>query len=93
MASHKEKDKKWLKQSLEYHHGKWLTVEAVLYYRKSGAQLQDFGKHMSGERKKLCLQLMDEYGVTEIEAFNIEKPKGVVVFSANKCYNAKYCMY
>lgn len=76
MASRREEYKKWLKKSLEYHHGKWLTMEAVLYYRKLGAKLQDFGKNMSGERKKLCLQLMDEYGVTEIEAFNIVNGNG-----------------
>ena len=71
MASRVQEDLKWLKKSLEYHKGKWLTVEAVLHYRKLGAQLRDFGNYMSGERRNLCLQLMDEYGVTEIEAFNI----------------------
>ena len=71
MSSRREEDLKWLKNSLKYHKGKWLTAEAVLHYRKLGAQLLDSGNYMSGERRALCLQLMDEYGVSEIEAFNI----------------------
>ena len=71
LATRKERDQEWLKRKLEYHKGKWLTMDAVHEYQKKAKELEGTDGQMTGERFRLCRQMMDEYGVTEIEAINI----------------------
>lgn len=72
MASRLEQDKQWLKQKLDEHQGKdWLTWEAVRKYCDRAKQLNNTGQQSSGERRELCQQIMQEYGITELEAVNI----------------------
>ena len=71
MASKQEKYMEWLQNELKHHKGKWLTYEVVASYRKRALNLNYGNKNLVGERRKLCHELMEEYGVTELEAFNI----------------------
>lgn len=70
MASQIEKDKEYLRKAFIGHKGKWLTMEAVEEYQRLASKLTD-SNMLAGERRKLCMQLMEEYGVTELEAINI----------------------
>jgi len=69
MASRKE-DKEYLEKALNHHRGKWLNAEIIAEYQKKAAKLPDNNRQLTGERRTLCYQLMDECGVTELEAVN-----------------------
>lgn len=71
MASRKEKDLEYLKKASRNHVGKWLTEEVVVEYQALAAKISDSNNQMIGEKRKLCIQLMNEYGLTEMEALNI----------------------
>lgn len=71
MASRKEKELAYLRKLYEHHHGDWLTWEGVEKYRKLAQQLNSSERQLIGERRKLCYQMMEEFGVTELEATNI----------------------
>ena len=71
MATRLDRDKEWLRESLAAHKGKWLTQEDVVRYQKLAKNIPDSGGQMIGERRKLCLQLMEKFGVSELEAVNI----------------------
>ena len=53
------------------HKGKWLTWDAVNEYRRRAQNLKKSSGEITKELRLLVLELMDEYGVTEIEAINI----------------------
>lgn len=71
MASRKQEDIKYLANALKNHKGKWLDEEGVKKYRLMDNQLFSTTREMTGERRKLCQQMMEEYDITEIEATNI----------------------
>lgn len=71
MASWKQEDIKYLANALKNHKGKWLDEEVVKKYRLMDNQLFSTIREMTGERRKLCQQMMEEYDITEIEATNI----------------------
>lgn len=71
MASRRERDIEWLRESFKNHKGGWLTEEAVKKYQELAKKISGPDKVMAGERRNLCLQLIKEYGVTELEAINI----------------------
>lgn len=71
MASRKEKELAYLKKLFENHKGDWLDWEGVEKYRCLAKQLTNNDLQLIGERRKLCYQMMEEYGVTELEATNI----------------------
>ena len=60
-----------MREKLHTHKGKFLTAEAVKEYQQRALKLHGTNSQMTGERRKLCEQLMDEYSVTELEAINI----------------------
>lgn len=53
------------------HKGKWLTWDAVNECRRRAQNLKKSSGEITKELRLLVLELMDEYGVTEIEAINI----------------------
>lgn len=53
------------------HKGKWLTMEAVEIYQRKAYNLQVSTGEMKGRMYGLMLELMEEYGVTQLEATNI----------------------
>ena len=53
------------------HKGKWLTWETAKIYRKRACELQSSTGEMKGKMYELMLELMEEYGVTQLEATNI----------------------
>ena len=53
------------------HKGKWLTWDAVNEYRRRAQNLKKSSGEITKDLRLLVLELMDEYGVTEIEAINI----------------------
>ncbi|MBQ8279061.1 MAG: hypothetical protein IJZ23_04395 [Roseburia sp.] len=71
MASRKEKDIAYLKKALKNHKGKWLTEEAVREYQKRAKAIFGAERECVRERRTLCVQLMQDYGITELEAINI----------------------
>ena len=71
MASKALEDKKYLERKLKHHHGKWLDEDGVIKYQKLAQKLRDADPQLAGERRKLAIQFMDEYGITELEAINI----------------------
>lgn len=71
MASRKERDREYLERELKSHKGKWLTEEIVVSFQKKTGELAGTEGQITGERKVLCQKLMNEYGVTELEAVNI----------------------
>lgn len=71
MASRKEKELAYLKILFEKHQGEWLDWAGVEKYRQLSNQLPSNDQQLIGERRKLCYQMMEEYGVTELEATNV----------------------
>ena len=59
-----------LKEKAKYK-GKWLTWDAVNEYRRRAQNLKKSSGEITKDLRLLVLELMDEYGVTEIEAINI----------------------
>lgn len=53
------------------HKGKWLTAEVVEAYQKRVRLLEGTSCGMTGKKYELMLELMEEYGVTQLEATNI----------------------
>ena len=53
------------------HKGLWLTLEACAEYRKRAEKLPDQGGQDIGERRRLRMELQEEYGLLEVEAVNI----------------------
>lgn len=76
MASRKEKDREYLERELKYHKGKWLTDEVVIEYQKRVRELEGTEEQITGERRKLGQELMEEYGLLELEAVNIISGNG-----------------
>lgn len=86
MASRKERDREYLERELKYHNKeKWLTEEIVVSFQKKAEELAGTEGQITGERKVLCQKLMNEYGVTELEAANI-----LGKFGGTKDYVNKY---
>ncbi|MBQ9142925.1 MAG: hypothetical protein IJX63_14225 [Lachnospiraceae bacterium] len=71
MNSRLQRDKEYLKREYRTHKGEWLTIEAVTEFQRLADKLQDVSGQISGEKRKLCMRLVKEYGVTELEAVNI----------------------
>lgn len=71
MSSRLEQDIEYLKRELKHHKGKWLDEAAVKECQQRAAKLSASGPECVGERRKLCLEIMEEYGLLEIEALNI----------------------
>lgn len=71
MASRHETINKYLRRELKYHKGGWLTEEVVEEFQRKAENLSDTDAQIIGERRELCQQLMEEYGVLECEAVNI----------------------
>jgi len=71
MASRTEKDIEHLKKAYINHKGGWLTDEVVAEFQKLAVKLPHEEGQAIGEKRKLCIRLMEEYGVTELEAVNI----------------------
>lgn len=77
MASKKERDRLYLERELNHHKGKkWLTEEVVAEIQRKARGLEGTDEQITGERKKLCQELMKEYGVLELEAVNIISGNG-----------------
>lgn len=53
------------------HQGKWLTLEVAEQYRKRACALRSPAHEIKGEMYELMSELMEEYGVTQLEAINI----------------------
>lgn len=53
------------------HKGKWLTAEVAEAYQKRVRLLEGTSCGMTGQKYELMLELMEEYGVTQLEAVNI----------------------
>ena len=62
---------KWLKEELDKHQGDWLTWEGVRKYQKLAEEIGENDRQIIGGRSRLCRQMMEEYGITQIEAINI----------------------
>lgn len=71
MASRREKELQYLKQQFDNHKGDWLTMEGVNKYRQLANKINSIDSQLVGERSALCHQMMNEYGITELEATNI----------------------
>ena len=71
MKSRVKEDIKYLKKAFNKHKGKWLDEDGVSKYQKLAKELPTTITDMTGEKRKLCLQMMQEYDITEIEATNI----------------------
>ncbi len=80
----REAELKYLKRELQSHKGKWLTEEEVRKIQKRAEKLPNTDGQMIGERRKLCFEIMEEYGIDEIEATNIINGYG------SKNYVVKY---
>ena len=64
-------DIKWVNDKFKFHRGDWLTIEVALDYQRRAARLPEASGQIVGERRKLVWELIEKYGVTEIEANNI----------------------
>lgn len=53
------------------HKGDWLTYEVAAEYHKKAVSLGYGNNELKGERFRLCKELQEKYGVTELEAINI----------------------
>ena len=53
------------------HRGKWLTFEGAEQYRKRAFALRNPTYEIKGKMYELMSELMEEYGVTQVEAINI----------------------
>ena len=53
------------------HKGNWLTYGVAAQYHKKAALLGYGNNELKGERFRLCKELQEKYGVTELEAINI----------------------
>lgn len=84
MAVKQDKYKEWLENELRNHRGKWLDMEAVIRYRKMVLKLPDPEGALVGEKRNIWMDLIEAYGVTELEACNILNGHG------GQDYVAKY---
>ena len=75
---------KTLFKQFQEHEGSWLTIEACADYRRKAEKLSDHGGQDIGERRRLRIELQEEYGLLEIEAINIINGTGA------RDYVAKY---
>lgn len=64
-------DIKWVHDKFNSHQGEWLTKDVVEEYQKRAKGIQNTSEECIGERRKLCWELIEKYGITEIEAINI----------------------
>lgn len=53
------------------HKGKWLTMSEVEKYQARVSLLENPSNEMIGKKYEIMLELMEEYGVTQLEATNI----------------------
>lgn len=53
------------------HKGDWLTYEVAANYHKKAKALGYGNNDLTGEKFRLCKELQEKYGVTELEAINI----------------------
>lgn len=53
------------------HKGKWLTMETVEKYQARVRMLDISSNEMIGTKYEIMLEIMAEYGVTQLEATNI----------------------
>ena len=70
------------------HKGKWLTLEDALVYRKKAQRITEDRGFCAGKLKELAHELMEEYGVLEIEAINILQGYHIMDY-VNKYYRIK----
>lgn len=69
------KDESWVLTEYEKHgNRKWLETEDVNVYAAEGAKIRS--PLFVGERKQLCLKMVEIYGITEQEALNITNGYG-----------------
>lgn len=68
----KEKKYEWLVKQKNNHKGDWLTEKVVKEYVEMAKMYwEEYGGKYIGELRVLGDELMEKYGVTEIEAINI----------------------
>lgn len=53
------------------HKGKWLTMSEAEKYQARVSLLENPSNEMIGKKYEIMLELMEEYGVTQLEATNI----------------------
>lgn len=82
MSSRLQKDKEYLEREYRLHKGDWLTQEVVAEFQRLANKLPDSNEQMIGERRRLCMRLVQEYGVTELEALNIINGKHAMDYVA-----------
>lgn len=71
MSWSRKKDIQYLKERNESHKGEWLTIEVATEYLKRALELPNTNGQFVGERRKLCLELMEKYDITQVEGINI----------------------
>lgn len=82
MASRRENELKYLEAVRKHHKGRWLDREGVIKYQNIAKRICTMSGDLTGERRKICLQKMEEYGITEIEAINILNGHGAIDYIA-----------
>ena len=81
-----------VKAEHDRHKGKWLTEDAVRKYQAKSWIFREYeGNQYCGMVRKIGEELQEEYGVTELEAFNIllENSSNVKDY-LNKYYNIEH---
>lgn len=71
------------------HRGKWLTFEGAKQYQKRALALRNPTNEIKGEMYKLMSELMEEYGVTQVEAVNILNGHHIADY-VNKYYHIQH---
>lgn len=61
----------WLREQYKKHKGDWLTWDVVKTYRARVEKVKNPTKENKGKIRNLEQELMDKYGILEIEAVNI----------------------
>lgn len=71
------------------HRGKWLTFEGAKQYQKRACALRSSTYEIKGKMYELMSELMEEYGVTQVEAINILNGHHIAEY-VNKYYRIQH---
>ena len=61
----------WVQFEHDTHKGEWLSIEAAKDYREKASSLDDSTGMLIGERRRLVMEMVKRFDITEVEALNI----------------------